>query len=152
MRLHFETRAIPQPGHGEALVEVKAAGVCAGDLYIYKGNNPYVVYPRVGGHEIAGVVSALGPGASGHPIGQRVVVEPFIGCGKCYACRVGKSNCCSNLQIIGIHRDGGFADYVVAPIDRLHPIPDGLTDFQASLCRACRDRCAVVSAWCGHGQ
>jgi L-gulonate 5-dehydrogenase len=130
--IHLADRAPPEPGPGEALVSVRAAGVCAGDLYIYKGTNPYVTYPRVGGHEIAGTVTRLGPGTAGPAIGTEVVVEPFIGCGHCYACRVGKSNCCANLQIIGVHRDGGFADALVAPVDRLRPVPEGLSPFAAS--------------------
>lgn len=130
--IHLDERPRPVPGPGEALVEVRAAGVCAGDLYIFLGSNPYVTYPRIGGHEIAGVVSRLGPGTSGPKIGASVVVEPFIGCGHCYPCRVGKSNCCANLQIIGVHREGGFADYVVAPVDHLHPVPAGLSPFAAS--------------------
>ena len=130
--IHLEQRPRPQPGPGEALVEMRAAGVCAGDIYIYKGSNPYVSYPRVGGHEIAGVVTALGADTAGPALGTAVVVEPFIGCGRCYPCRVGKPNCCANLQIIGVHRDGGFADYVVAPVDRLHPVPAGLSAFEAS--------------------
>ncbi len=60
------------------------------------------------------------------------MVEPFIGCGHCYPCRVGKSNCCANLQIIGVHRDGGFADYVVAPIDKVIPVPAGMSPYHAS--------------------
>lgn len=130
--IHMDQRPRPQPGPGEALIEMRAAGVCAGDLYIYLGSNPYVTYPRIGGHEIAGVVAGLGPGTTGLAIGSEVVVEPFIGCGHCYPCRVGKSNCCVNLQIIGVHREGGFADYVVAPADRLHPVPKGLSSFKAS--------------------
>jgi L-gulonate 5-dehydrogenase len=122
----------PAPKPGEALIAVRAAGLCAGDLYIYLGKNPYVSYPRIGGHEISGEVVALGPDASGPAPGTHVVVEPFIGCGRCYPCRVGKSNCCANLQIIGVHREGGFADYVVAPVDKLHVVPAGLTPFQAS--------------------
>ncbi len=110
--------AKPAPGAGEVLVKVKAAGLCAGDLYIYTGKNPYVSYPRIGCHEIAGVVEAYGPGAAGPAIGTRVVVDPFIGCGKCYPCRIGKRNCCANLTIIGVHREGGFADYVTAPAHR----------------------------------
>src|SRR5262249_37072938 len=78
--------AQPEPGPGEALVEVGAAGLCAGDLYIYTGKNPYVTYPRVGGHEVAGRVAALGPEALGPAPGTRVVVDPFLGCGRCYAC------------------------------------------------------------------
>ncbi len=122
----------PEPGPGEVLVQVAAAGLCAGDMYIYKGTNAYVSYPRIGCHEIAGRVVAYGTSALGPPIGARVVVEPFIGCGTCYPCRVGKPNCCANLTIIGIHREGGFAEYVTAPARNLVPVPDVLDDFTAA--------------------
>lgn len=124
--------ARPSPGPGEALVRVTAAGLCAGDLYIYTGKNPYVSYPRIGCHEIAGVVAEYGPGAAGPPPGTRVVVDPFIGCGRCYPCRIGKRNCCANLTIVGVHREGGFADYVTAPAGNLNVVPDGLSDVAAA--------------------
>jgi L-gulonate 5-dehydrogenase len=111
---------------------VKAAGLCAGDLYIYTGKNPYVSYPRIGCHEIAGVVESYGPGAGGPAVGTRVVVDPFIGCGHCYPCRVGKRNCCANLTIVGVHREGGFADFVSAPVGNLNVVPESLTDFEAA--------------------
>jgi L-gulonate 5-dehydrogenase len=130
--IHLAELPRPEPRRGEALVRMRAAGVCAGDVYIYRGTNPYVSYPRVGGHEIAGTVAALGPDTAGPPVGSEVVVEPFIGCGRCYPCRMGKSNCCADLTIIGVHRDGGFADYLAAPVDRLHPVPAGLSPFRAS--------------------
>jgi L-gulonate 5-dehydrogenase len=122
----------PAPGPGEALVRVRAAGLCAGDLYIYTGKNPYVTYPRIGCHEISGVVESYGPDASGPPAGSRVVVDPFIGCGRCYPCRIGKRNCCANLTIVGVHREGGFADFVTAPAGNLVPVPDSLSDFAAA--------------------
>lgn len=122
----------PQPGPGEVLVDVAAAGICAGDIYIYKGVNPYVVYPAIGGHEIAGIVDALGPGVTELNKGDRVVVEPFIGCGKCYPCRQGKSNCCTHLQILGVHRPGGYAEYILAPATHIHKVPEGLSLLQAS--------------------
>jgi L-gulonate 5-dehydrogenase len=125
-------KAAPEPGPGEALVEVSAAGLCAGDLYIYLGKNPYVTYPRIGGHEIAGRVARLAADAKGPPPGTRVVVDPFIGCGHCYPCRIGKRNCCANLRIIGVHREGGFAEYVAAPASQLHVVPDSVSDFEAS--------------------
>ncbi len=121
----------PRPGPGEVLVSVGAAGICAGDLYFYLGKNPYAVYPQICGHEIAGVVESVGEGVARGPDGiepgQAVVVEPFIGCGKCYPCRVGKSNCCMKLRIIGVHQPGGYADYLTAPADRIHKIPAGLS-------------------------
>jgi L-gulonate 5-dehydrogenase len=117
----------PQPGAGEVLVSVGATGICAGDMYIYRGTNPYAKYPVIGGHEIAGTVAEVGAGVAGIAPGERVVVEPFIGCGACYPCRVGKQNCCTNLQIIGVHRPGGFAEHVVAPAQNIHKIPTGLS-------------------------
>jgi len=124
---------IPEPElvAGEVIVRVDAAGICAGDLYIYQGKNPYAVYPVIGGHEIAGTVADAGD--SEWRLGERVVIEPFIGCGECYPCRVGKPNCCANLRIIGVHRPGGYADLVSAPSDRLHAIPEGLSAAHASL-------------------
>jgi len=110
----------------EVLVEVRAAGICAGDMYAYTGKNPYAVYPAICGHEIAGVIAEVGDAVTGWEPGQQVVVEPFIGCGTCYPCRVGKSNCCANLTIIGAHIPGGYAEYVKAPANLIHKIPQGL--------------------------
>src|SRR5262245_8909796 len=117
----------PRAGAGEVLVSVGATGICAGDMYIYRGTNPYAKYPVIGGHEIAGTVAAIGAGVVGIAPGERVVVEPFIGCRSCYPCRVGKPNCCANLQIIGVHRPGGFAEYVAAPAQNIHKLPAGLS-------------------------
>ena len=114
-------------GPGDVRVSVGAVGICAGDLYIYQGKNPYATYPAIGGHEIAGTVAEVGADVAGLDVGTPVVVEPFLGCGRCYPCRVGKSNCCANLEIIGLHRPGGFADTVTAPADHVHRIPAGLS-------------------------
>lgn len=124
----------PRPAAGEVLVKVKAAGLCAGDLYIFTGRNPYVSYPRIGCHEIAGTVEGYGPDTKNPalPIGARVVVDPFLGCGRCYPCRIGKRNCCANLAIVGIHREGGFAEFVTVPATNVVPVPDALSDFEAA--------------------
>lgn len=119
-------RPVPAPGPGEVRVAVAAAGICAGDFYIYKGKNPYVQYPNIGGHEIAGVVEALGADVANIAIGDRVVVDPFVSCGRCYPCRVGKRNCCMNLRITGVHVPGGFAEFVVTPATHVYPVPAGL--------------------------
>jgi threonine dehydrogenase-like Zn-dependent dehydrogenase len=117
----------PRPAPGEVLVSVGAAGICAGDMYFYLGKNPYAVYPQICGHEIAGVVAEVGRDVTGLEPGTGVVVEPFIGCGSCYPCRIGKSNCCTNLRIIGVHQPGGYAEYLTAPADLIHPVPSGLS-------------------------
>jgi len=132
LQIHVGDWPRPGPGAGEVLVAVGAAGICAGDMYYYLGKNPYAAYPQVCGHEIAGVVAELGAGAEGLEEGTPVVVEPFLGCGRCYPCRVGKPNCCANLQIIGVHRPGGFAEYVLAPATHIHPVPAGMNLLTAS--------------------
>jgi L-gulonate 5-dehydrogenase len=122
----------PKPAEGEILISVRAAGICAGDLYFYVGKNPYARYPQVCGHEIAGVVAEPGKGVKGFTTGDRVVVEPYVGCGTCYPCRVGKPNCCARLEIIGVHRAGGYAEYMVAPAVKVHKFPDKLSFTLAS--------------------
>ena len=131
-QMHVGEWAMPRAGIGQVVVHSQAVGICAGDMYIYQGKNPYAQYPVIGGHEIAGVVHELGADVIGLSEGEFVVVEPFIGCGKCYACRVGKPNCCKNLQIIGAHLPGGFAEFVVAPATHIHKVPAGLSPTWAS--------------------
>lgn len=114
-------------GPDDVRVSVGAVGICAGDLYVYQGKNPYASYPAIAGHEIAGTVAEVGAGVTGLTVGTAVVIEPFLGCGHCYPCRIGKANCCANLEIIGLHRPGGFAEYVAAPADHVHRIPSGLS-------------------------
>ncbi len=104
-----------EPGPGEVAIRVHRAGICGSDMHILHGTNPFAVYPRVIGHEFAGVVSALGAGISSLAIGDHVVADPVISCGTCYPCRVGRSNVCAKLQVIGVHRDGGFRSTAVVP-------------------------------------
>jgi threonine dehydrogenase-like Zn-dependent dehydrogenase len=130
--MRIGTWETPRPGPGEVLISVEAAGICAGDMYIYLGKNPYARYPQVCGHEVAGVVAAVGRDVTGIEPGAPVVVEPFLGCGTCYPCRIGKSNCCARLQIIGVHRPGGYAEALTAPATHVHLVPAGLSMLAAS--------------------
>ncbi|PWC49975.1 Zn-dependent oxidoreductase [Azospirillum sp. TSA6c] len=100
---------------GEVLVRVQRAGICGSDLHIYHGSNPFAVYPRVIGHEFAGTVEAVGDGVTSVAVGDHVVVDPVVSCGRCYACRAGRTNVCANLEVFGVHRDGGFRNHVVVP-------------------------------------
>ena len=117
---------LPTIKDDEVLVRIGAAGVCAGDLHIYNGKSPYALYPCIGGHEMSGTIESIGKNVTGLVKGQQVVVDPFIGCGHCYPCRVGKYNCCVNLKILGVHSPGGFAEYIAAPARKIYLVPEGL--------------------------
>ena len=93
---------------------MRRAGVCGTDLHIYDGSQPYFEYPRVIGHELAGEIDEVGPSSVLRP-GQRVAIIPYLSCGTCVACRRGKTNCCQRLGVLGVHLDGGMADYVCVP-------------------------------------
>ena len=121
-------RDLPEPGNGEVRVRVQACGICHSDSFTKDGTFPGVTYPRVPGHEIAGVIDAVGPGVIGWEAGQRVGVGWFGGhCGRCEPCRRGRLVDCRNLRIPGITYDGGYAEAMIAPTDALASIPDDLS-------------------------
>ncbi len=106
---------VPAPGAEEIAVRVVRAGICGSDMHILHGSNPFAVYPRVIGHEFAGEVEAVGSAVAGFAVGDHVVIDPVVACGHCYPCRVGRPNVCANLQVFGVHRDGGFRSHVAVP-------------------------------------
>jgi L-gulonate 5-dehydrogenase len=114
-KLTIDQREVAPPSEGEIAIRVARAGICGSDMHILHGSNPFVTYPRIIGHEFAGVVSAIGAGVSGFSVGDHVVADPVISCGHCHPCRIGRSNVCANLQVIGVHRDGGFRSTAVVP-------------------------------------
>jgi 2-desacetyl-2-hydroxyethyl bacteriochlorophyllide A dehydrogenase len=109
--LRAEDRPIPIPAEGEVLLRVKRVGICGTDLHIFAGRQPYLNYPRVMGHELSGIVAAA-PSGGRLAEGDMVYVLPYLSCGRCVACRVGRNNCCVNLQVLGVHRDGAFTEYL----------------------------------------
>jgi D-arabinose 1-dehydrogenase-like Zn-dependent alcohol dehydrogenase len=126
-------REVPEPGFGEALVRVHACGVCHSDSFAKEGGYPGVSHPLVPGHEIAGVLEALGDGVQGWEVGQRVGVGWFGGnCGYCEWCRRGSLIDCENMEIPGITMDGGYADYVVVRASAMASMPDDLDDEEAA--------------------
>ena len=126
-------RPLPDPASGEVRVRVRYAGICGSDLHIFHGQNPFVSYPRVIGHEFVGQIDAVGSGVNASRIGETVVVDPAISCGECHACKIGRQNVCSRLQVIGVHRDGGFSEYACAPQENAYVIPAGLAQASASV-------------------
>lgn len=122
-------RDIPTPGTGEVRVRVQACGVCHSDVFTKDGLFPGIRYPIIPGHEIAGVIDAVGPGVPPQwSVGRRVGVGWFGGhCGHCEPCRRGDMIDCRNLRIPGLSYDGGYAEAVIAPFDALAAIPDDLS-------------------------
>ena len=118
---------MPKPGKGEALIRVRSAGICGSDIGAYRGTNPLVSYPRIIGHEIAGEIISLPPEAPENlKVGDRVVVDPYLYCGHCYPCSIGRTNCCTDLKVLGVHVDGGMAEYFAHPADMLWKIPEDM--------------------------
>jgi D-arabinose 1-dehydrogenase-like Zn-dependent alcohol dehydrogenase len=126
-------RDIPEPGPGSVRIKVQACGICHSDSLTKEGHWPGIQYPRAPGHEVAGVIDAVGPGVAGWEAGQRVAVGWHGGhCGYCNSCRRGDFVTCQiAFQIPGISYDGGYADYMVAPAGALAHIPDELSAVEA---------------------
>ena len=104
----------------EALVAVRRVGICGTDYHIFEGKHPYLEYPRIMGHELAVEMLEAPPG-SGLSVGGNYVVNPYLTCGHCIACRKGKSNACVNIQVLGVHRDGGMTERLSVPVANLIP-------------------------------
>ncbi len=122
-----EMRDLPQDApEGWVLVDVSTIGICGTDYHIYEGKHPFLEYPRVIGHELSGHI------ASGPDAGKLVVVNPYLSCGTCRACKRGKPNCCARIEVLGVHRDGGMCSRIAVPEANLYPA-EGLTPQQAAM-------------------
>ncbi|WOO40258.1 zinc-binding alcohol dehydrogenase family protein [Rubellicoccus peritrichatus] len=113
---------VPEPAleDNEVLLKVKRVGYCGSDLSTFRGLNPLVSYPRVPGHELAGTITVIGSAVSGDwKIGDKALVLPYTSCGKCSACRQGRFNTCRYNQTLGVQREGGLAEYIAVPAEKL---------------------------------
>ncbi len=118
----FSEQNVTEPtcGEGEALVQVHRIGVCGTDLHAFTGDQPFFDYPRVLGHELGVEVLEIGENDRGIVPGDYCAVEPYLHCGKCSACRRGKTNCCEKLKVLGVHVDGGMRQRITLPVQTLH--------------------------------
>jgi L-iditol 2-dehydrogenase len=136
-KVSVESRPVPEPGPLEVLVEIRAVGVCGSDVHYYEHGRigEYVVTdPLVLGHEPSGVVAAQGRGATRHPVGTRVALEPGVPCGRCRQCREGRYNLCPDVAFFATPPiDGVFSTYGVIHEDFAHPIPDSISDAAGAL-------------------
>jgi len=128
----LEERPDPVRGESEVLVGVRRIGLCGTDFHIFEGSHPYLAYPRIIGHEFSGEVLEV-PAGSALRRGETVVVNPYVSCGTCIACRNGKPNCCVRIAVLGVHRDGGCCERISVPAGNLYPAR-GLTVDQAASC------------------
>lgn len=118
---------MPVPGKGEALIKVRSAGICGSDIGAFRGTNPLVSFPRLIGHEVAGeIVSIPENNKRGLKVGDHVIVDPYLYCGTCYPCSIGRTNCCMELKVLGVHVEGGMSEYFAHPADMLWKLPDDM--------------------------
>lgn len=123
--------AVPEPELKEnyAEIDVKAMGICGSDVHAYAGRSPNVTYPVIVGHETAGIVTKIAPGSSnknGIKVGDRVVLNPYLYCGKCYPCSQGRTNACTSLKCLGVQTDGSMTERFTHPTDLLVKVPDSI--------------------------
>jgi len=124
----------PDPQKGEALIKIKTAGICGSDIGAYRGTNKLVSYPRIIGHELAGIIQSVPEdNPKGLRAGDKVIVDPYLYCGHCYPCSIGRTNCCENLKVLGVHVDGGMAQYYCHPADMLVKMPEDMDWIEAAM-------------------
>lgn len=124
---------IPKPEITDAkdvIVRITSGGICGSDIGIWNGTNSLATYPRVIGHEFGGIVAEVGMDVKDVKVGDKVAVDPVFSCGECYACKSGRHNVCSVLEVMGVHRDGGFAEFIKAPENNIYKFNQ---DFDESL-------------------
>lgn len=112
--LEYLTKDSPTLSSGKAIIQIKRIGICGTDLHAFEGTQPYFNYPRILGHELSGALVEPVDG-QGFTHGESVTFIPYFNCGTCIACRMGKPNCCTHLQVCGVHVDGGMVEYLVVP-------------------------------------
>jgi 2-desacetyl-2-hydroxyethyl bacteriochlorophyllide A dehydrogenase len=109
----------PTVKQGEALIRMRRVGICGTDIHAFKGEQPFFTYPKILGHELAGEIAEIGKNTHDLKRGDPVVIIPYVECGKCIACRQGKTNCCTRINLFGVHWDGGMQEYLSVPVDHL---------------------------------
>lgn len=107
------------PGPGNVLVRVRQVGICGTDLHAFEGTQPFFDYPRILGHELGVEVITVGPNVVNVKPGDHCAVVPYMDCGDCLPCRMGKTNCCAELDVLGVHIDGGMRDMLLLPAEKL---------------------------------
>ena len=130
-KIEISEVSLPQLGRDEVLITPLLAGVCGSDVSLFMGHRTPPSYPLLIGHEVVGLVAAIGADVTRFAIGQRVIVEPNYPCGVCTYCRAGRGNICPNKKSLGVTIPGCFADQFIAPVEFVWPVPDAISDENA---------------------
>jgi 2-desacetyl-2-hydroxyethyl bacteriochlorophyllide A dehydrogenase len=119
-KIEIRETAMPKTAKGEALLKVLYCGICGADVASFTGNQPFTTYPRIPGHEFSAEIVEIPANDSGLKVGDIVTANPYFNCGKCYSCRRGFVNCCTDNQTMGVQRNGSFSEYIAMPVERIY--------------------------------
>ena len=125
--IEFREVETPRPAAGEALVRIEKIGICGSDIHVYHGEHPFTSYPVTQGHEVSGVIEALGEGVEGLRVGQKVTIQPQVVCGACYPCRHGKYNLCEQLKVMGFQTTGVASHFFAVDARKVTPLPETMS-------------------------
>ena len=125
-KIEFREIDKPTPGPGEILMATKRIGVCGSDIHVFHGKHPYTSYPVVQGHEVSGVIAALGEGVQGYTVGEQITFMPQLTCGECYPCKHGMYHICEKLKVYGFQTDGSGQEYFPLPAELVIKVPDNI--------------------------
>lgn len=132
-KIEIEEQPFPHLKEEEVLIQVEVVGICGSEIEGYLGHNSLRKPPLIMGHEFSGIVVKRGSAVQGIKKGEKVTVNPLIGCGNCRSCQSGLENLCTKREIIGIHRQGAFSEFVAVPANNVHVLPDDFNLYQAAL-------------------
>ena len=131
--IEFRDVPIPEIRDDQVLVKMMRLGICGSDIHVYHGKHPYTKYPVTQGHEVSGEIVQVGSAVKGLEVGQKVVLEPQVTCGKCYPCTHGKYNLCTELKVMGFQTTGAASEYFAVDASKVDVIPDSMSYDEAAL-------------------
>lgn len=132
-KIEFMDVQKPVPTEGEVLVEIKRIGICGSDIHVYHGIHPYTSYPVVQGHEVGGIVAAVGNNVSGIKVGDKITLMPQVTCGECYSCKHGMYHICESLKVMGFQTEGAGQEYFTLPAWNVLKLPESMSLDQAAM-------------------
>ena len=126
-KIEFRETDRPTPAPDEVIMQVKRIGVCGSDIHVYHGMHPYTSYPVIQGHEVSGIVAAVGEGVEGVHPGDTITFIPQVACGECYPCKHGMYHICEKLKVMGFQTTGAAQEYFALPVDKVFTVPEGVS-------------------------